>query len=161
MEPQMQKEWKKIKISVIRKEKTRKNLRWQGQDFVGEFEKSYKAGGVQNYCTMSEIKATFAEQKSDWWKKFHRYLVDSWTEYAQKRSHFITAMKTKKTARKTWCQRLSGVPTFFPHSKPLPQFLNSLETANWKPFQVFASPSIVYPSGRLTKDSSEKKIMKP
>ena len=49
-------------IHDFKRESTKKIWVDKGTEFAGAFKKSCTAEGIQDYCTMSETKAAFAER---------------------------------------------------------------------------------------------------
>ena len=69
----------------------------EGTDFAGEFENLRKTEGIQNYSTISETKAAFAELTIRSLRKIlYRYMEDNGYKYIHKLTHFVTTLISTK-----------------------------------------------------------------
>ena len=65
------------------------------KEFAGEFNKLYKAEGLQIYSTMSETKAAFAERTIRSLKKIlYRYMEDTGYKYIHKFTQFVKTVNS-------------------------------------------------------------------
>ena len=82
---------------ITKKNRPKKIWVDKGTDFAGEFKKLCKAEGRQNYSTMSETKAAFAERTIRSLKnKLYRNMEDNGYQYIQKLSQFVTTLKSRR-----------------------------------------------------------------
>ena len=84
--------------SMITKLNRPKNI-WddKGTEFAGAFKKFCAAEGIQVYCTMSEIKAAFAERTTRSLKNLlYRYLKDFGYKYKHNLPQFITSLNSRR-----------------------------------------------------------------
>ena len=85
-------------LSMITKKNRPKKI-WvdKGTEFAGAFEKLSKAEGMQNYSTMSETKAAFAERTIRSLKNIlYRYMEDNGYKYFHKLSQFVTILNSRR-----------------------------------------------------------------
>ena len=127
-----------------------------GKDFAREFWKICKAEGLQTYSIMIETKANFAEPTIRSLKSIiYRYREVYGYTYIHKFSQFVTIPNSGKNAQKIWYQKTFKNSDFFSvlYSKPLREY----RKPNFK-IGEFASPGMIYPSGRVISNSLITKI---
>ena len=85
-------------LSMITKKNRPKEIWFEkATEFAGEFKEFSKAEGIQNYCTMSETKAAFAERTIRSLKKIlYRYMEDNGYKYIHKLTQFVTTLNSRR-----------------------------------------------------------------
>ena len=82
---------------VTKKSPPKKNWVDKGTEFTGEFKKLCNAEGIQNYSTMTETKAAFAERTIRSMKNILiRYMEDSGYKYNHKLTQFVATLSSRK-----------------------------------------------------------------
>ena len=115
------------KFSKMITKKNRPKKIWvdQGTEFAGEFKKFCSAGGIENYPTMSETKAAFAEQTIRSLKNIlYRYMEDYGYKYNHKLPQFIATMNSRNNRSKIMKPKLVKNSDFMSilYSKPLRKY---------------------------------------
>ena len=97
----------------------------KGTEFAGEFEKLFRAEGIQVYSTMSETKAAFVERTIRSRKTFlYRYMEDNGYKYIHKLTHFVTTLSSRRNCSLGLIAeniKNSDILSIL-HSKPLREF---------------------------------------
>ena len=79
--------------------RTRLKVTWVDKrtEIAGQFKKLCKAECIQNYSTMSETNAAFAERTIGSLEDIlHRYMEDNVYKYLHKLTQFVTTLKSRK-----------------------------------------------------------------
>ena len=85
---------------ITNKNRTKKVWVDMGTEFPGQFEKLYKAEGIQIYSTMSESKAAFAERTIRSLKNIpYRYMEDNGYKYIHKLLNSLQHQNLEEIAR--------------------------------------------------------------
>ena len=113
-------------LSMITKKNRSKTI-WvdKGTEFAGEFKKLWKAEGIQNYSTMSETKAAFAELTIRSLKNIlYRYMEDNGYKYIHKLTQFVTTLNSRRNCTIDLIPKNVGNSDFLSilYSKPLREF---------------------------------------
>ena len=97
----------------------------QGTEFAGEFKKFCSAEGIEDYSTISETKAAFAERTIRSLKNIlYRYMEDNGYKYIHKLPQFIAAINSRNnrsTDMKPNHVKNSDFMSIF-YSKPLREY---------------------------------------
>ena len=81
---------------ITKKNRPKKLLVDNRTEFAGEFEKLFKAEGIQIYSTMSETKAAFAERtRRSLENILYCYLEDNGYKYNHKLTQFVTTQNSR------------------------------------------------------------------
>ena len=82
---------------VTKKNRPKKIWVDKGTEFVGEFNKLWKAEGIQLYSTMSETKAAFAERTIRSLKNIlYRYMEDNGYKYIHKLTQIVKTLNSSR-----------------------------------------------------------------
>ena len=93
--------------------------------FAAEFKKLCKAEGIQNYSTMSETKAAFAERTIRSLKNIlYRYMEDNGYKYIHKLTQFVTTLISRRNCSMDLIPKNVKNSDFLSilYSKPLREF---------------------------------------
>ena len=160
MKTKKSKETVRAFLSMITKNTSRRIWVDKGTEIAGEFKNLCRAEGIQVYSTMSETKATFAEQTIRSLKKIlYRYMEDNdYKKYMQKLTQFVLTLNSRRYFSIDLIPKNVKNSDFF--SILYSKRYESLGHPSLKLEIQFASRSTIYPSGRVISHSVQKRFSK-
>ena len=141
--------------------KNRPNKNWvdQGKEFAGESKKFFSAEAIENYSTMSEMEAAFAERTIRSLENIlYRYMEDYGYKYNHKLPQFIATMNSRNNRsidmKPNYVRNSDFVSILY--SKPLREY----NRPNLELEIEFAFPRMIYLSGKIIHHNLHKKFLK-
>ena len=146
------KNWKEtvktLSKKITKKNRPRKSWVDQGSEIAGDFLNFCSAKGIENYPTMSETKAAFAERTIRSLKNFfNRYMADYGYKYVHKLPQFIATMNSSNN------QSIDMKPNHVKDTDFMSIFYNKLlreyKNPNMEFEMKFAFPGMIYPEAKF------------